>query len=193
MSAEIRIVSLMRLRLGLRNSIFCVSTYPETTAISDSSFGLYLLPSTIMTWYPCPVFTSTHFGSPTVLTSSAYAAFSNSATSAPLVFHPRLPPCRALSSLNSRATSSNLAPSRSLVRASSFLECFSQRMCRLLMAVAGLSFEEAEEESSLMGLSFLEGLDFLPAIVLSVLGRGILLSGEFLGGVRVVLRFWGSG
>jgi hypothetical protein len=34
-------------------------------------------------------------------------------------------PCLALSSENSRATSSNLAPSRSLARASSFLECFS--------------------------------------------------------------------
>lgn len=34
-------------------------------------------------------------------------------------------PCRALSSENSRATSSNLAPFRSFSKASSFLECFS--------------------------------------------------------------------
>lgn len=49
-------------------------------------------------------------------------------------------PCLALSSENSRATSSNLEPSRSLASASSFLECFSQRMWRTLMLVAGLSF-----------------------------------------------------
>src|SRR5947207_11899496 len=34
-------------------------------------------------------------------------------------------PCLALSSENSRATSSNFTPSRSLASASSFLECFS--------------------------------------------------------------------
>lgn len=48
-------------------------------------------------------------------------------------------PCLALSSLISRATSSNLAPLRIFSSASSFFECFSHKMCLTLMLVAGLS------------------------------------------------------
>ena len=66
-------------------------------------------------------------------------------------------------------------------------------MCRLLMAVAGLSFDEAdeEEESSFVGLAPLEGLgalslgvDFLPAIALGGYGRGALEAGTFKVGVQ---------
>src|ERR1700761_9434232 len=58
-------------------------------------------------------------------------------------------PCLALSSLNSRATSSNLVPSRSFVSASSLRECFSHKMCRTLMALAGLSLDLSESLESL--------------------------------------------
>ncbi len=184
----------------------------------------YLLPSTIITWYPCPVFTSTNFGFAVVLGSSSYAAFSNAASREPLTFQPRLPPCRALSSENSRATSSNFAPSRNFVTASSFLECFSHwirfskrtslliarwrknekkkdnsmrgllgaidwlinreegrkmgrhtRICRALMAVAGLSFELLL--ASLVFSSFLLLLPLLPEPLPLVVFLSLLLLG----------------
>ena len=86
--------------------------------------------------------------------TSLYATFSNAPSRLPLTFQPRLPPgisseqvqavresssakvpCLALSSDISRATSSNLAPSRSLVRASSFFECFSHCISQQNLAV----------------------------------------------------------
>lgn len=157
-----------------------------------NTHSTHRLPSTMIIWYPCAVFTSANFGFPTVLGSSSYAAFSKAASNAPRTFHPKLPPIvmpkctkpphqpsiapyermkrggwwwwgknwledffmhakqksknqkiqrerkggggeerlygipwRALSSENSRATSSNLVPERNLARASSFFECFS--------------------------------------------------------------------
>lgn len=48
-------------------------------------------------------------------------------------------PCLALSSLISRATSSNFAPFLIFSSASSFLLCFSHRICRTLMLVAGFN------------------------------------------------------
>lgn len=41
-------------------------------------------------------------------------------------------PWRALSSENSRATSSNLEPDRNLAKASSFFECFSHYILKIL-------------------------------------------------------------
>jgi hypothetical protein len=64
-------------------------------------------------------------------------------------------PCLALSSLRSLATSSNLWPSRRRSRAFSLLLCFSQRMWRTLMDVAGLSLVGAE--SSFAGLDLFFG------------------------------------
>lgn len=48
-------------------------------------------------------------------------------------------PCLALSSLISLATSSNFAPFRIFSKASSFLLCFSHRICLTFILVAGLS------------------------------------------------------
>ena len=52
----------------------------------------HFLPSTIMIWYPNPVFTSTQLGLPVVLGSRSNAAFSNAGSRLPRVFQPREPP-----------------------------------------------------------------------------------------------------
>jgi len=62
---------------------------------------IYFLPSTIIIWYPNPVFTSAYFGLPVELGSSSYAVFSNAPSKLPRVFQPREPPATFISTRSS--------------------------------------------------------------------------------------------
>ena len=62
--------------------------------------SIYFLPSTIIIWYPNPVFTSAYFGLPVELGSNSYAVFSNAPSRLPLVFQPREPPVILISILS---------------------------------------------------------------------------------------------
>jgi hypothetical protein len=65
---------------------------PKVLNVVTAKRASYFLPSTMMMWYPNPVFTSAYLGLVVVLGSSSYAAFSKAALRLPRTFQPRDPP-----------------------------------------------------------------------------------------------------